>query len=141
LHRPCREVGAALREHVAIAAGIFLPAPAAFRHDHRIDDAVEKIAVVADQDHGALIVAQHFFEHVERFEIEIVRRLVEHQQVRRSRQCAGEHQAAAFAARQNAKRRPCLFGREQEIAHIADDVFCLRADRNRVAAAAGERLA
>ena len=65
-------------------------------------DAVEEVAVVADEDDGAGIVAQHFLQHVERLEVEIVGRLVEHQQVRGLGQRARQHQPAALAAREHA---------------------------------------
>ena len=56
---------------------------------------------MADQDHRALVVAEHVLEHVERFEVEIVGRLVQHQQVRGLGQRAGQHQPAALAAREH----------------------------------------
>ena len=134
------QIGAALRQHVGIAAGIFDPAAVAFRHDHRGHDAIEEVAVMADQDHGALVVAEHFLQHVEGFEIEIVGRLVEHQQVGGLCQRACQHQAAALAAGQHFERRAHLFLREQEVLHVADDVLRLAADHDVIAAAAGQGL-
>ena len=46
------------------------------------------------------IVRQHFLQKIEGFEVEIVRRLVEHQQIRRPRQGSRQHQPAALAARE-----------------------------------------
>ena len=60
LGRRTPKIGAALGQHVGIAAGIFLPAAVAFGHDHEADDAVEKIAIVADDEHGAGVIVQHF---------------------------------------------------------------------------------
>src|SRR5207253_1222137 len=54
--------------------------------------------VMADQDHGAFIVAEHFLEHVKRFEIEIVGRLVQNEKVGGLCQRARQHQSAALAA-------------------------------------------
>ena len=123
----CSAISApALRQHVAIAAGIFVPRAVAFRHDHRIDHAIEEIAVMADQDHRAGIIAERLFQHVERFKIEVVGRLVEHQQIRRFRQRTRQHHAAALAAGERAQRRADLLGREQEILHVADDMLGLR---------------
>ncbi|WP_374139284.1 hypothetical protein [Sphingomonas sp.] len=45
------------------------------------DGAIEEIAVMADDQHGPVIIANHFLQQIERFEIEIVGRLVEDQQV------------------------------------------------------------
>ena len=53
---------------------------------------------MADQDHGAFIVAEHLLEHIERFQIEIIGRLVQHQQVGGLGQRPRQHQAAALAA-------------------------------------------
>src|SRR4051812_24888790 len=133
-------VGAALGQHVGIAAGIFEPASVTLGHDHGRHHAVEKIAIVADQDHGALVVAEHFLEDVEGLEVEVVGRLVQHQEVGRFRQRACQHQPAALAARQHLQRRAHLFLGEQEVFHIAHDMLRLAADHNMVAAAAGERL-
>ena len=131
---------AALGDHVAIAAGIFDPAAVAFAHQHACRDAVEKIAVVADDDQRAGIIREHFFEQVERFEVEIIRRLVENEQIRRLRQRARQQQTAAFAARKLADRRSRLFGLEQEIFHIADDMTPLAVDLDHVGAAARQRV-
>ena len=76
-----REIAAALRQHVAVAAGIVEPAAVAVGRDHAIDEAIEEIAIVADEQHRAGIVRQHVLEHIERFHVEVVGRLVEHQQV------------------------------------------------------------
>ena len=95
---------------------------------------------MADQQDGAGIVAEHVLQHVQRFEVEVVGRLVEHQQVRRLRQHLRQHQPAALAAGQLAERRARLLGREQEILHVADDVPRLAADHDGVAAAAGQRV-
>ena len=114
LRRSRGKIGAALRQHVGVAAGIFGPAAVAFRRDHAAHQAVEEIAVVADQQHGAGIVAEHVLEHVERFQVEIVGRLVEHQQVRRLGERLRQHQAAALAAGQLAERRARLLGAKTE---------------------------
>ncbi len=80
---PVRQLrAAALRQHVRIAAGIFGPAAAAVRGDDAGDGAVEEIAVVAGQQHRAGITPHQFLQQVERLHVEIVGRLVQHQQVR-----------------------------------------------------------
>ena len=47
------------------------------------NDGVKEGAVVADQQHGAGVVRQHFFEQFEGFDVEIVGGFVENQDVRR----------------------------------------------------------
>ncbi len=85
---------------------------------------------MADDQDRAGIVAEQLLQQVERLEIEIVGRLVEHHQVRRLRQRARQHQPAALAARQLADRRARLLRREQEVLHVADDVLALAVDQH-----------
>ena len=101
--------------------------------------------------HRAGIVGDHLLQEVERLEVEVVGRLVEHQQVRGRGERAGEHEAAALAAGERADRLAGLLRREQKILHVADDVARLRRRpsrcrrRSRVSASfsvvAGSRLA
>ncbi len=121
------DVGAALGQHVGIAAGVFGPAAVTFGDDDAGHDAVEEVAVMADEDDGAGVTGQHFLEHVQCFEIEVVGRLVEHEHVRGLGECAGEHEAAALTAGQHAQRCAALLGLKQEIAHVGDDVLGLSA--------------
>ncbi len=95
---------------------------------------------MADEQHGAGVVADHVLQHVQRFEIEIVGGFVQHQHVRGLCQHLRQHQAAALAAGQLAERRAGLFGAEQEILHVADHVPRLAADHDGLAAAAGQRV-
>jgi hypothetical protein len=61
-------------------------------HQHGGRDAVDEIAVVADQQQRALIVRQQFLQQVERFEIEVVGRFVEDEEIRRLGQFARQDQ-------------------------------------------------
>ena len=53
---------------------------------------------MADQDYGAFVVTEHFLEHVKRFEIEVVGRLVQNEKVGGLCQRARQHQSPALAA-------------------------------------------
>jgi hypothetical protein len=53
---------------------------------------------MADDDQRALIFEQFLLERFERFDIEIVGRLVEYQKVRRLREQLRENDAIAFSA-------------------------------------------
>src|SRR6185437_12378214 len=103
-------------------------------------DAIEEIAVVADDDDGAGIVAQHLLQQVEGFEVEVVGGLVEDEDITGQRQEARKAQAAAFAARQFFDRGAGLLGREQEVLHVAHDVLGHAIDDQRVGPAGGDRL-
>ncbi len=69
-----------LREKLVIVPGV---EPEALVPDlgDLVDRDVEKVAVVRDQQEGVRIVLQIFFEPVARFEIKVIGRLVEQQQV------------------------------------------------------------
>ena len=61
-------------------------------------DVVEKVAVVRDRDDGARVVLEKALEPGDRFGVEMVGRLVEQQQVRRSQQQAAQRDTAPLAA-------------------------------------------
>ena len=130
----------ALRDHVRIAAGIFDPAPLAFADDDRGRNAIKKIAIMADHQNRAGIIGDHLLQQIERFEIKVVGGLVEHQQVGGQRQGARQHETSALAARQTRHRRARLLGGEEEVLHVADDVFALAIDVDEIAAAAGQHI-
>src|SRR3546814_1842985 len=72
--------------------------------------------------------------------VEIVGRLVEHQQVRVSREFTREQQPRALAARKRADERVGQFGIEQELLEIALDVLLYPEHLDPVAAV-GEHVA
>ena len=63
---------------------------------------VEEVAVVGDRDDGAAIVGEEPLEPGHRLGVEVVRRLVEQQQVGRLQQQPAERDATALAARERA---------------------------------------
>ena len=64
---------------------------------HAIHDAVQKIAVVRDDEQGAFEILQRCFQDFGRGDIQVVRRLVEEEQVRLLQHQLGELQTAALA--------------------------------------------
>ena len=62
------------------------------------DQSVEEFAVVADQDYGAVELAYGFLEHLLRAHVEVVRGLVEDEQVHGLEQQFYHGQAGALAA-------------------------------------------
>ena len=65
-----------------------------------VDAGVEQLAVVADDQHGVRIAPEIVVEPEGAFEIEVVGRLVEEQQVGLGEQHGGERHAHAPAARE-----------------------------------------
>ena len=68
----------------------------------RLLSAAEERAVVRHEQHRAVEVLQRLEQHFLRREIEVVGRLVEHEEVGRIEQHAREHEARFLAARQRA---------------------------------------
>ncbi len=63
-------------------------------------DVVEEVAVVGDGDHGALVVGEEALEPGDRLGVEVVRGLVEQQQVRGREEQPAERDAPALSARE-----------------------------------------
>ncbi len=74
------------------------------------------------------------FDQFERLDVQVVRRLVEHEHVGRAREQPREQQPVALAARQRLDGRPRALGRKEEVLEVAVDVARDAADRHRVAA-------
>src|SRR4051812_38160806 len=53
---------------------------------------------MADYQNAAIEIDQRFFEHAQAGQVEIVRRLVQHQNISAALQDFGQHEARAFAA-------------------------------------------
>ena len=85
-------------------------------------DVVEEVAVVADQQQRAGVVHQQLLQDVERVGVEVVGRLVEHQDVGRLGEELGQQEAVALAAGEHARRGARARGFEEEVLEVADDV-------------------
>ena len=94
---------------------------------------------MAHEKQGAGVAREHLLEEVERFEVEVVGGLVQHEKVGRTHQGTRDHQPATLAARQRLHRGARLLRFEQEILHVACDVARLPVDDHRVAAPASQR--
>jgi hypothetical protein len=95
---PAASRGTTLREPVAVAARVLAPHAVAFGHQRLRDDVVEERAVVAHQQQRARVRLQRLLQELERFDIEVVGRLVEHEQVGGPGEQPREQQAIALAA-------------------------------------------
>ena len=82
--------------------------------EHVSDGPFEKRPVVADDDDRSGPVLEHVFEHPQRVEVEVVRRLVQQQHVGTGPQRQHELQASTLAARQKADGGPLGVGVEPE---------------------------
>ena len=88
---------------------------------------------MADHQHSAFEGQQHFFEQLQGFNVQIVGRFVEDQQVRRLAEQLGQQQARTLTTRQRLDRRAGALRAEQEIAQVAENVAALTVDVDEVA--------
>ena len=115
---------------VAVAAGVATDLSVVFEDERARHDRVEEIPVVANDEQRAIVLGQSILQRFERLDVEIVRRLVEHEQVRRAREQLRENDAIAFAAGQRRDRRHRALGGEQKVGEIGDDVFLVPLNRD-----------
>src|SRR6202166_4517333 len=107
----------------------------AFESQHVGGDAVEKEAVVADDDGAAGEIEQRLFERAQRVDVEVVGRLVEQEQVRAALQHFGEMHAVALAAGELANLLLLVRALEVEGADVSSSVHLALAERDDVVAA------
>jgi len=112
-----------LAQIVAVAAGIFFPHAGAFKGERLRHHVVEEGAVVADQEQRARVILQSGFQQLERFDVEVVGGLVEHQDVGGAREEAREEQAVPLAAGEHRHLGVGAARREEEVAEIANHVL------------------
>ena len=93
---------------------------------------------MADQDDRAVIFAEHFLQQVEGFDIEIVGRLVEHQQIVRPGEQLCQQQPVALPAGEVLHLRACLTLLEQEVTEVGDDMLRLAVHEHGIAATGAE---
>ena len=89
---------------VAVAARVLAQFPVTFERDDLRHHVVEKHAVMADKEDRAAVFLQQRLEQLQRLDVEVVGRLVQHQHVDRLREQAREQQPVALAARERAYR-------------------------------------
>ena len=104
--------------------------------NHRSYHPVDKIAVMTDQQNGAVIFHQHFLQQVKRVHVQIVGRLVKHPKIRLFGQCNRQHQTILFSAGQSRNRALRLFRLKQKIFQIRHHMTVLPAHPDMVAFAA-----
>src|SRR5687768_7051816 len=93
-------------------------APLVLEGKHVGRDAIEKPAVVADDHRASREGKQSVLEGTKRVDIEVVRRLVEQQEIAARLQRLGEMQAVALAARQLAHALLLITALEVERGHV-----------------------
>ncbi|OQA35033.1 MAG: hypothetical protein BWY57_00001 [Betaproteobacteria bacterium ADurb.Bin341] len=78
---------------------------------------------MADQKKGSGKILQQLFKQLKGFNVQIVGRFVQHQDIGRPRKQAGQQQTVALATGQGLDRRARPFRREEKIAEIANHML------------------
>ena len=130
--------GRALRDLPLRVVGVGYDAALAVEGQQRRRDAIEKVAVVGHQHQRAGELQQAFLEHLESRDVEIVRRLVEHEDVGRLQHQPRHQHARLLASGQAAHRRLELVGAEEESLRPPRDVNGPALEDHRVAARGGQ---
>src|SRR4051812_37381506 len=89
---------------------------------------------VTHQQHSAGVVLHEILQQLERFQVEVVRGFIQHEQVCRLREQAGKQQPVALSTAQRLDRGAHPLRHKQEIAEIADYVLARTADFDEVGA-------
>ena len=82
---------------------------------------LHEISIVRNEDQCSPVVLERLEQHVLRIEVEMVRRLVEQQRVRRPQQHARDREARTLAARQHAGFLVDVIAREEKAAQDVAD--------------------
>src|SRR5947208_10821679 len=107
----------------------------ALESENRGTNAIQKIAIMTDHDDAAAEGDERFLEQAQRSEIEIVRRLVEHQNVAASLQDFSEQYPAPFAAAELRNLRVDALFAEKKSPQISAQGDALLAERDVFSAA------
>src|SRR4051795_1463982 len=118
---------------LAVVAVEPVDAALAFEREDVRRDAVEEPAVVRDDDGAAGEGLQRFFQRAHGVDIEIVRRLVEQEDVRALLQYFREVDAISLAARQHADFLLLILAREIEAGDVGARVHLARAELHEIA--------
>ena len=130
--------GGAASQIIGEAAGMGTDLALALEGEDGGHRPVEEIAIVADNQDGAVIFGDHFLKQVERFHVQIVGRLVQHQEIMRLGKQLCQQQPVLLAAGQGGDLLRHLVVVEQEVAQIGGDMPRGAGDLDHVAAAVGQ---
>ena len=89
-----------------------------------------------DQKQRAVVILKQLFQQFQRLDIQIIGRLIQHQNIGWFGEQTRQQQAIALATRQGFDRRMRALWREQKVAQIADDVFAHAIDLDPIRAGA-----
>ena len=93
---------------------------------------------MADNQDGAVIIGNHLLKQVQRFHVQIIGRLVQHQKIMRFGKQLGQQQAVLFTARQGGDLLGHLVIVKQEVTKIGGDMARGAGHFDHVATAAGQ---
>ncbi len=92
----------------------------AIHHDQAGDHVIHEIPVVADQEYGSLEAQQDFFQQFQGFDIQVVGRLIQNQEVGRLAEQFCQHGPVLFATGQGFDRHAHPLRAEQEFTQVGN---------------------
>ena len=98
----------------AIVIALVLRQPPHRKLRHAVADRIQEIAVVRNDQHGALVFLQRVLQPFDRREIQMVRRLVQHQKLRLRQKQSRQAEPRLFAAGQQIRRLRFTTARKSE---------------------------
>src|SRR5205085_10613591 len=94
---------------------------AVVQHPETRGKRTEQLPIVAYEHHGAVVVLDRIFERLDRFDIQMVRRLIENQQVGPTEHQHRQRNTSTFAARQRVRAPLHLVAGESESSEMTLD--------------------
>jgi len=113
---------------MGVAANILTPHSIALSGECLCHDVVEEAPVVAHQQQCSLVLLQPLLEQLQGFDVEVIGRFIQDDEVCGLCKQAGEQETVALAAGEHPDGRLRALRREKELLEVADDVFALAAE-------------
>ena len=107
----------------------------AFKSQNAGDSAIQKIAVMADDQNRAVIIGNHFLKQFQRFNIQIIRWLIKNQKIMGLGKKLGKQQPVLLATRQGGYALGHFYIIKHEVTKIAGDMFALTGNFDHIASA------
>src|SRR5690606_7319307 len=113
--------------HVLLVRAVVIADPRTADLDDTGGELIDEPAVVRHEDQSTIVVPQSVDERLDRLEVEVVRRLVEHQHVRLLDLQPREHQPRGLTTRERAEGLLRRIAGEQHQAELTADVTAVLA--------------
>ena len=121
-----------LTQPIRIRADVLMRHAVAFERNHAGHEVVQKGSVVADDEHCAGVIRDQFLQKFQRFRVQVVGRLVEHEHIRRPGEELRQKQSVALPAGQGFDRQAEAIRGKEKVLQIPGDMARDAAHRDHV---------